>query len=48
MQIDMHEDFDNWAYTLREAGLKMGLIRYVKPVWELDLYATRSRFENWT
>ena len=29
---DMQEDFDNWTYTLHEAGLKIGLIRYAKPV----------------
>ena len=44
MQNDMQEDFDNWTYTLREAGfdnwtytlreadLKSGLIRYAKPI----------------
>ena len=32
MQNDMQEDFDNWTYTLREAGLKIGLIRYAQPV----------------
>ena len=32
MQNDMQEDFDNWTYTLREAGLIIGLIRYAKPV----------------
>ena len=32
MQNDMQEDFDNWTYTLREADLKIGLIRYGEPV----------------
>ena len=43
MQNDMQEDFEDWTYTLREAGfdewtytlreakLKSGLIRYAKP-----------------
>ena len=37
MQNDMQEDFDNWIYTLREAGLKIGLIRYAKPVLKVGL-----------
>ena len=32
MQNDMQEDFDNWTNTPREADLKIGLIRYAKPI----------------
>ena len=31
MQNDMQKYFDNWTYTLSEASLKIGLIRYAKP-----------------
>ena len=41
MQNDTQKYFEDWTYTLREAGLIIGLIRYAKPVITYD-HANRA------